>query len=340
MKKFLGILGTITIAGNGISGIVGNKPAKIKENNNLQTSNSKVLSRSKRHKTHDNSCAMGVTVGAGVGGGGAIGAGTGAAAGAAIGSVVPGLGTAVGALVGGTVGFFTGAGVGGGVGFSAAPNTCAKNINEYILNTDLKIINSDDNITILNEVKKLNQSLNINNLYVTEKTNTSAKIVASSSSNYKTESAVVVNFINQRHLSWTPDLLKNWGNNYHKWNEEVERQKIQDVPHFCTEQKRTWKDDKNFQIRTQFHSLLQNIVIIQNHFYIKELYNRIITLENDLSNLKIEVERLSSGTTLSLCASSTGLISSSSSIVPVIGNIVSYISGLISASCYLANEFA
>jgi hypothetical protein len=36
MKKLLGILGTITIAGSGMAGLVGNAPAKIKENNNLQ----------------------------------------------------------------------------------------------------------------------------------------------------------------------------------------------------------------------------------------------------------------------------------------------------------------
>ncbi|WP_342277761.1 hypothetical protein [Spiroplasma endosymbiont of Nephrotoma flavescens] len=38
MKKIIGILGTISIAGSGMAGIVGNMPApgKIKENNNLQ----------------------------------------------------------------------------------------------------------------------------------------------------------------------------------------------------------------------------------------------------------------------------------------------------------------
>ncbi len=36
MKKLLGILGTITISGSGMAGLVGNVPAKIKENNNLQ----------------------------------------------------------------------------------------------------------------------------------------------------------------------------------------------------------------------------------------------------------------------------------------------------------------
>ncbi|WP_339024240.1 hypothetical protein [Spiroplasma endosymbiont of Agriotes lineatus] len=129
---------------------------------------------------------------------------------------------------------------------------CAKEISEFILNTDLKIINSDNNITILNEVKKLNQSLNINNLYVTEKTNTSAKIIASSSSDYKTESSVVVNFINQRHLNWTPDLLKNRGNNYYKWNEEFNRQKKKMYRIFPKPKKELEKMTKIFKLELNF----------------------------------------------------------------------------------------
>ncbi|WP_338981747.1 hypothetical protein [Spiroplasma endosymbiont of Eupeodes luniger] len=47
MKKLLGILGTITIAGSGIAGLVGNAPAK----NNIvyqQTNNLETLKRNKR----------------------------------------------------------------------------------------------------------------------------------------------------------------------------------------------------------------------------------------------------------------------------------------------------
>ncbi|WP_342262316.1 MULTISPECIES: ETX/MTX2 family pore-forming toxin [unclassified Spiroplasma] len=49
MKKLLGILGTITIAGNGMSGIVGNAPISVKsEINYLQTNNLENLNRIKR----------------------------------------------------------------------------------------------------------------------------------------------------------------------------------------------------------------------------------------------------------------------------------------------------
>ncbi len=51
MKKLLGILGTITIAGSGISGIVGNAPAPAKNKiNYLQTDNLEKLNRVKRNQ--------------------------------------------------------------------------------------------------------------------------------------------------------------------------------------------------------------------------------------------------------------------------------------------------
>ncbi|GAA6238900.1 MAG: hypothetical protein SPLM_10170 [Spiroplasma phoeniceum] len=269
MKKLLSLLSVLTIGGTAVPTTIAASPYQKQETiknsdiNYEQTNNLEILNREKRDKVSDKSCQNFIAIGVGIGGGSGAGAVAGAAAGATIGSVVPGLGTAVGAGLGAVVGTFTGSAVGAGVGYvTANGDICAKEINEFVLNTDLKIIEDDNNTTILREVKKLNQSLNIENLYVIDKSNTSAKIVASNASPYKAESYVIVKFINQRHLNLTPNLLKNWSDNYNEWVNEFNRQKKEDVPSFSIEQKRTWKDDKNFQIRTQFHSLLQNIVII------------------------------------------------------------------------------
>ncbi|WP_338981772.1 hypothetical protein [Spiroplasma endosymbiont of Eupeodes luniger] len=49
MKKILGILGTITISGSGMAGLLGNAPASAKnEINSLQTNNLENLKRNKR----------------------------------------------------------------------------------------------------------------------------------------------------------------------------------------------------------------------------------------------------------------------------------------------------
>ncbi|WP_338968608.1 hypothetical protein [Spiroplasma endosymbiont of Lonchoptera lutea] len=55
MKKLLGILGTITIAGSGMSGIVGNPPAPTEiKINSLQTNNLETLKRNKREINDNN----------------------------------------------------------------------------------------------------------------------------------------------------------------------------------------------------------------------------------------------------------------------------------------------
>ncbi len=134
-------------------------------------------------------------------------------------------------------------------------------------------------------------------------------------------------------------LLKNWSNNFNSWKNEIDRQVKEDVPSFGLEQKITWTDDKKFQIRSQFHYLAQNIFIIKNDSYIKKLYNRIQSLESDLNFLKNKIEELGSYSPLSLCGSVTNAISVDSNFIPVIGNVVSFFTSLVSASCFLANEF-
>ncbi|WP_338967013.1 hypothetical protein [Spiroplasma endosymbiont of Lonchoptera lutea] len=109
MKKSLSILGTITIAGSGIAGLVGNAPATAKtEINSLQKSNLENLSRSKRTPqtytqdtqwTQSQLCTKPTLTTFTAGG---------VAAGASIGSIVPGAGNLIGALVGGAIGIGTG----------------------------------------------------------------------------------------------------------------------------------------------------------------------------------------------------------------------------------------
>ncbi len=68
----------------------------------------------------------------------------------------------------------------GGIGAGAAADECQRDtyLDSLNLNKYLGIIDDDDDNTILNEMKKINQSLNIDNLYIIEKTDISSKIVA------------------------------------------------------------------------------------------------------------------------------------------------------------------
>lgn len=83
--------------------------------------------------------------------------------------------------------------------------------------------------------------------------------------------------------------------------------------------------------------MAQNIFIIRNDNYIKKLYNRIQSLESDLNFLKNKIEELGNSSPLSLCGSVTNAISVGSKFVPVVGDVVSFVTSLVSASCFVAN---
>lgn len=340
MRKFLGSLGTIAIACSLMLSAIDANPFQRGEETKLgsmevdvlQTNDLVDLSRDKRGDSYGD-CVK-TTTGAAAG----TQVLTGAAVGAAIGSVVPGLGTVIGAAVGSLVGGATGASIGG----TAAAFGCSKNehLDKLYLNLDLGIIDDDDDRTILNELKKLNQALNIEHLYLTEKTDISSKVVASASSIYQTDTSVVVKYMIKRNLIDTSLLLKQWSSMFKEHQREMERQIKEDVPSFSAEQKRTWLDDKKSQLRFLFHGLAQNIFIIKNDEYIKKLYHRVQSLESDLNFLKNKIETLESANSiLSLCGAGANAVSVGSNFVPVVGDIVSYVSALVSATCYLVNEF-
>ncbi|XP_017875118.1 uncharacterized protein LOC108626553 isoform X1 [Ceratina calcarata] len=246
---------------------------------------------------------------------------TGAAMGALIGSTVPALGTAIGAVIGFLVGGVGGAGIGAGMGAILCPRS--DNLNEANLNLDLGIIEDDSDITILNELKKLNQALDVNYLYIIEKKDISAKVVASKFSIYETDTNVIVKYLIRRNLIDTSLLLRQWSTMFKEQQREMERQIKEDIPSFSIAQKRTWLDDKKSQLRFLFHSLAQNIFIIKNDEYIKKLYHRVQSLESDLNSLKNKIEMMGNDSSiLSLCGSEANAISVYSRYVPVVGEVI------------------
>lgn len=50
--------------------------------------------------------------------------------------------------------------------------------------------------------------------------------------------------------------------------------------------------DKNSQIHSLLHNLKQDIETINNNGYIRKIYDRVVTLENDLTKLKAIVQRM------------------------------------------------
>lgn len=294
-------------------------------------------------------------------GGAATGAVGGAVVGAAAGSIVPVLGTVVGAAFGAAVGFAVGGGGGATAGASVvSDNICAFELSEHILNTDLGIIVDNDKDNLLKEIKKLNQAIQINGLEIEEKSGVSAKITALQQSAYNTNSFVVVKYIVERNLRDTSLLLQDWQVHYTKFLAELQRQLDEDVNSFDMEHKKVWRDDKNFQIRSLLMDLKQNIEIIINDNYIKKLYARVETLENDLTKLKITIEKMQ---TVSQCAgkaSALGSVKSGSNLiqsahekvstfvnlmpksvafVPVVGHIFTGLSTLTEVYCFLDKHF-
>lgn len=87
-------------------------------------------------------------------------------------------------------------------------------------------------------------------------------------------------------------LLNDWIKNYDTLITEINQQEKEGVPSFTVEQKRTWKDDKKFQLRQQIYSYKQTIQILMNRENIKNLYTKVQNLENTLKNLENRIKEI------------------------------------------------
>lgn len=296
-----------------------------------------------------------------VGVGAAGGATAGAVGGAVAGSVVPVFGTAAGAVIGGVIGFFAGAAGGGAATTKAADIYCAENLETLIANRDLGIIDDDDTNTLMKEIKKINHRVpesELAGLVIKDRNQVSAKLVATISSRYETDSFVELKYIVSRNLRNTAELLTIWNKHYDQFISELQRQIREDINSFSPHHLKTWKDDKNFQVRSLLHDLRQDIEIIINNNYIRKLYARVLDLENDLIKLKLIVEKMQANINCQNLSKKLDVVPSvaskfemitefvpkviafapqSATVVPVVGYIFAGLSILNSASCFLDN---
>lgn len=260
---------------------------------------------------------------------------------------------------GGALGFFGGTAAGIGSTIATRDVNCAELLGDNLLNTDLKVIDNDDDDALLKEVKKLNQNLDLQGLIVRDKTDISAKIEATETSVYNTQSSVIVHFLIARNLHDTAELLDDWNSNFEYFLNETKRQIDEDVPYFDDAQLRTWRGDKQVDFRTLMMDLKQNIEFVLINDNIKKLYKRVQSLENDLTDLRELVKNLQKSTS---CASKTkkldgakggvdffgdiakkfpqvDFLAQSAEIVPVVGGILKGVSVLTSAFCYINQNY-
>lgn len=258
------------------------------------------------------------------------------------------------------MGFLAGTIVGPVSGYMAVPAICAESIDQFILNRDFGIIEDDDDNTLINEIRKRNPNMkSFDGLHFHNKNNISAIVKADKSSRYYTDSSVEIKYMTQRNLHDTSYLLNDWQNHYHKFLNELKRQAQEDVPRFTLEQQRTWQDDKNHKIRQLLIDLKQNIEIIRMDNLIKKLYQRVLTLENDLRKLEETVEKMQTelncaGISKKLDSVSSGAstfnklsksvpmiinaIPASAQVVPVVGQVFAGLSTLNSVYCFLQKQ--
>lgn len=262
-------------------------------------------------------------------------------------------------ILGAVIGFFSGTAAGIGSTIQTRDTHCAHALEEYLLNSDLKIIGDDTDEIILTHVEKLNQKLDMTSLVVREKGDISAKIVASAASAYLTDSSVTVNYLIARNLHDSADLLKQWKSNFQKFLIETKRQMDQDVPKFSKELKRTWRGNKQLDVLNYLMQLQQNIEINLNNYHIKNLYHRVQSLENDLKKLHDVIDAFLDK---AICTGKTKKIDgvkggveffgkvatkfpevefavASADVVPFVGGVLAGASVLISAYCYISQNY-
>lgn len=223
----------------------------------------------------------------------------------------------------------------------------------------MKIIGDDIDKVILKHIRMWNQNLDMRGLVVRDKTDISARIVATEPSAYKTDSSVTVSYLIARNLHNTTKLFETWNYNFISFLKETKRQMDQDVPEFPPAIERTWRGDKRLKILDYLLQLQQNIEINLNNYHIKQLYHRVQSLENDLKKLRDLVEAFQKKAS---CANKSKKIdgvaggveffgkvaklfpevsfaAASVEAVPFVGGIVKGASVLISAYCYISQNY-
>lgn len=262
-------------------------------------------------------------------------------------------------ILGAVIGFFSGTAAGIGSTIKTRDTHCAEPLSSFLLDADLKIIGDDTDEIILTHVQRLNQNLDMTNLVVRDKGDISARIVATESSAYLTDSSVTVNYLIARNLHDSAELLKQWKINFELFLIETKRQMDEDVPSFSKELKRTWRGDKQNDIRIYLMQLQQNIEINLNNYHIKQLYHRVQSLENDLKNLHDVIEKFMNN---AFCANRSKKIDgakggveffgkvatmfpevefavASAEVVPFVGGVLAGASVLMSAYCYISENY-
>jgi len=234
--------------------------------------------------------------------------------------------------------------------------------------TDLGMIDNDKNETIWNAVKKQNPNLDIPELNIFSKTNFSFLnkefsveiIVKANSKKYPTTKKIKFSFISKYFLInelpnilGQENLIKNWNSNFNEWKVEINRQKMQDLPKYGNDErgqalKRTWKGNHLSELKNKLLSLNHILETIDNKFKINELYKTVQGLQKDIDDLKQQISQLNQkiyniktdlegNKNLETCTKTGALISATTGWIPVVGTLVSAISGIVSAICDIAN---
>ncbi|WP_375315314.1 hypothetical protein [Spiroplasma endosymbiont of Tipula paludosa] len=233
---------------------------------------------------------------------------------------------------------------------------------------DLGIIDNAENETIWNAVKKQNPNLDISELNISNKTNFSflnkefsVKItVKANSKKYPTTKNVKISFISKEFLIndlpkiiGQENLIENWNSNFNEWKNEINRQKTQDIPKYGDDErgkalKRTWKGNHLNELKNKLLSLNHILETIDNKLKINELYKTVKGLQKDINDLKQQISELNQeidkiktnlegNKDLETCTKVGGLISATTGWIPIVGTLLSTVSGTVSAICDIAN---
>ncbi|MFW4370988.1 MAG: hypothetical protein EHV01_003485 [Spiroplasma sp. hy2] len=233
---------------------------------------------------------------------------------------------------------------------------------------NLYLTEDDSNYFILNKIKEMFPKIDILQFEVTEKTlftflskEFSAKIKVKDNSNiYPAGFQKKIIFMSKKFLEEDlakilrqENLIQNWNSNFNEWKNEINRQKMQDLPKYGNDErgqalKRTWKGNHLSELKNKLLSLNHILETIDNKFKINELYKTVQGLQKDIDDLKQQISQLNQkidniktdlegNKNLETCTKTGALISATTGWIPVVGTLVSAISGTVSAICDIAN---
>ncbi|WP_425378974.1 putative mucin/carbohydrate-binding domain-containing protein [Spiroplasma endosymbiont of Polydrusus pterygomalis] len=227
---------------------------------------------------------------------------------------------------------------------------------------DIKIMGNDSMQDIINKKYNIENGVNYDYGYIIELWSAEPKrtlFVMNNNDTYshfvdsksRLDKFIIINdkllefdFYKKEHFS----LMLEWEENFNIWKNELNRQIKEDVPSFTEEQKRTWKGDKYNQLKDKIHSLKQDLKIIENSENINKLKHKITKLQKDINDLKQQISELNQkidkirndlegNQDLETCTKVGSIISVTTGWIPVIGTLISTISGTVSAICDIAN---